>query len=295
MTPAKTKAYRSYSEIWSHNRGMITKVDAFVEALETHSGGPPNETRILDVGCGVGTMSLPAASLGYEVVAGDIDEASVRYGQRQVEEAGLETISFFCGPVQEEVVPDGSFDWVILADVLEHIAEPRGFLEMLKGYLKEGGHLWISIPNEVAPLCDALNLFGPYVRLKNGTRTLGKKILIRTGHADVLSTLKGEREGSTKAEEIEGTPEEFTPQYFNYSLNEDSPHLQQFTLDSLQKVTRRAGFETVSVTSGSLLYKCWPLHHVFDRLPALSVADHQIAQRFPHRAGNWWLVFRAVR
>jgi 2-polyprenyl-3-methyl-5-hydroxy-6-metoxy-1,4-benzoquinol methylase len=51
------------------------------------------------------------------------------------------------------LAPAGAYDYVVCADVLEHLREPLEVLRAARGLLREGGHLLISIPNVAyAPL-----------------------------------------------------------------------------------------------------------------------------------------------
>ena len=296
-------AYRRHSEIWNFNKGMITKVDHAINSIRRrHPNTPPREVRVLDVGCGVATVSLPIAAAGYSVTAVDIDEPSIRFCRRKAHDAGIKTITFVNGLLQDSLAPDGSYDWVFLADVLEHMDEPVEFLALLRGYLKPGGHLWISVPNETSALSmTPLNLFDPYVRVKNGVRSLGKKTLKLLGlwkglekrraglPSDHAATRNGEAAIHNKFSSIDEAIM-FSPSYFNYSLSTESNHVQWFTFNSIQEAVRSAGFEIASVHGGSLFYKCFPMYHIMDKFVLLSELDYKLAQLAPRWAGSWWLV-----
>jgi len=43
--------------------------------------------------------------------------------------------------------PNEFFDFIIFADILEHLIDPLKILKFFKKYLKKGGHIIISIPN----------------------------------------------------------------------------------------------------------------------------------------------------
>lgn len=95
--------------------------------------------RILDVGCGTGTM------LGYLSRYGraqgiDADEQAVRFcmerGVRDVQQVTVSTLPF----------ADGTFDLVTILDVLEHIDDDAGTLRELHRVLRPGGLLLVSVP-----------------------------------------------------------------------------------------------------------------------------------------------------
>lgn len=46
-----------------------------------------------------------------------------------------------------DIFPAGAYDYVVCADVLEHLREPGKVLASARGLLRPGGHLLVSIPN----------------------------------------------------------------------------------------------------------------------------------------------------
>jgi len=260
---------------------MITKVDHAVSAI----GFSSMPKRILDVGCGVGTLTLPLASCGHQMVAVDVDEESIAYCRDKATTHGLNNIDFRAGFLHDVVEARGEFDWVVLADVLEHIDKPAEFLQSLKGYLKPDGKLWISVPNERTSLAQ----FVPTFQIATAAKLLAAKAAPRA----LKSKLRGKRRGPNPAASPDVTvahSREFRPLYFNYSLNDHSPHVQQFTLQTIQGTVIEGGYTVQRVNGGSLFYKIWPLHKIMDRVPILAQLDHRLAQLARGVAGNWWLV-----
>jgi len=262
---------------------MITKVDHAVSAV----GASSKPKRVLDVGCGVGTLSLPLASCGHQIVAVDVDEESIEYCRGKAAKLGLANIDFRAGLLQDVVEAKNDFDWVVLADVLEHIDKPAEFLQALKSYLKPDGRLWISIPNESTSLAQ----FVPTFQVATAIKLLVAKAAPRT----LKSKLRGIRHGTTPVPPSKGSASrtrEFRPLYFNYSLNDHSPHVQQFTFQTIQETVIDGGYIVQRVDAGSLFYKMWPLHKIMDKLTLLAHLDHRLAQLVRRVAGNWWLVAR---
>jgi SAM-dependent methyltransferase len=106
---------------------------------------PPR--RVLDVGCGAGmTAALITEKYPGAVVIGiepDIALANLaRARMSAVIDGRVDDPS-----VQAQLKQDGSFDLIICADVLEHLAEPAEVLMRMTAMLTEGGHLITSIPN----------------------------------------------------------------------------------------------------------------------------------------------------
>lgn len=46
--------------------------------LKRELGRPPEQVRVLDVACGIGTQAIPLAQLGYSVVARDLSVGAVQ-------------------------------------------------------------------------------------------------------------------------------------------------------------------------------------------------------------------------
>ena len=101
--------------------------------------GPADGRRILDVGCGTGTMLTYLATLG-QADGVDIDEEAVGYchdrGLAQVTQAPADHLPY----------DDATFELVTALDVVEHIDDDLGVLREMKRVLKPGGGLLITVP-----------------------------------------------------------------------------------------------------------------------------------------------------
>ena len=96
--------------------------------------------RVLDVGCGNGYLGKILAERGFDVTgieqSGGTDAefpASVRLVEANLE-TGLPPL-------------DGKFDFILCADILEHLRDPMRLLKQLKERLAPGGELIASLPN----------------------------------------------------------------------------------------------------------------------------------------------------
>ena len=100
--------------------------------------------RVLDVGCGNGSqLALPLAERGFQVTGIDIDARSIEHARELAQ--NLTNATFVCGDVAE--LKAGSFDVVVLAEVLEHMTEPRTLLADSVKHLSEGGIVIVTVPN----------------------------------------------------------------------------------------------------------------------------------------------------
>jgi 2-polyprenyl-3-methyl-5-hydroxy-6-metoxy-1,4-benzoquinol methylase len=105
---------------------------------------PASGRRLLDVGCGVGTISLELQRRGFRVSG--IDFSSV--GVKKARAKGIEAL--LCD-VDASGIPfeDHSFDVIWAGDVLEHLFDPISMLEEVSRILKPGGKALISTPNDM--------------------------------------------------------------------------------------------------------------------------------------------------
>lgn len=95
---------------------------------------------VLDVGCGPGYLAGILAGRGYRVTG---IEGPGRAGAGFP--AGVELIE---ADLDEGLPPlEGRFDYILCADVLEHLRQPAALLTALHGRLAEGGSLLASLPN----------------------------------------------------------------------------------------------------------------------------------------------------
>ena len=102
----------------------------------------PGQGRILEIGCGVGNIAIPIASLGYHVTACDIHEPSIVNARRR---NNFNNLQFVHGSV--ESVNPREYDVVILTEVLEHVEKYREMIDLIAGSMKSKGTLIITVPN----------------------------------------------------------------------------------------------------------------------------------------------------
>lgn len=102
--------------------------------------------RVLDLGCGDGRHAYAAWRLGAGVVALDQAAAEVKHVRDRLDELGARNAVALRGDGLALPFPDGCFDRVIAAEVLEHVPDDRGMLAEAVRVLKPGGLLAVTVP-----------------------------------------------------------------------------------------------------------------------------------------------------
>ena len=100
--------------------------------------------RVLDVGCAQGNFSLALAERGYAVVAIDLRPSFLRYLRFKYEHGHLHCVT---ATVEAFPFRASTFDLVLLAEVIEHVAYPERLVRDLVRLLSPGGVLVVTTPN----------------------------------------------------------------------------------------------------------------------------------------------------
>lgn len=130
-------------ENWRYSTGSDNPIDleeSVMFSLLPKSGGG----RLLDVGCGMGTISQELQNRGFKVYG--IDFSSVA-----IEKARGKGINAIECDVDKDGIPfeDSYFDIVWAGDVIEHVFDPLFLLEEISRVLKPTGKVLISTPNDM--------------------------------------------------------------------------------------------------------------------------------------------------
>jgi 2-polyprenyl-3-methyl-5-hydroxy-6-metoxy-1,4-benzoquinol methylase len=113
----------------------------------------PGGSRVLDIGCGWGQVAKWLKPRGCRVTGIEPDPARLAEGAEFFDATYVGTAE----TLDTLGLEKGSFDVVMLADVLEHLPDPWSTLTALLPYLRPGGRVVVSIPN-VANYGARLNL-----------------------------------------------------------------------------------------------------------------------------------------
>ena len=155
---------RNYYPPWYHSRAQnqvrdITKTKIWGipwrDAMRTKTAPilkHRSEGRILDVGCGDGSMLKYLMDSGWTVCGVELQETSARYARDML---GL---NVFQGRLEDVDLPEKSFDVVTLFHVLEHLTDPSRTLKKARSLLKEDGIILVEVPNFASM---EARIFGP--------------------------------------------------------------------------------------------------------------------------------------
>ena len=130
-----------FIEKWKFDIGYYTFARHEIISLIKHDYSKP--IQILEVGCGLGATLTKIKYLwpnsfvyGIEIV-------------ERIAHIGANYLNIIPGNIESMELPyaSGQFDYIILADVIEHLHEPEETLRRLIPYLKTDGSFLCSIPN----------------------------------------------------------------------------------------------------------------------------------------------------
>lgn len=101
--------------------------------------------KVLELGCGEGNVTEEIRNQGFEVTGVDMNAEKIEMAQHRCPD-----ISFIQSDVLKLSLPQGSFDTIILPEILEHVTEETGnkMLDIAWRLLKTQGRLIVSVPNE---------------------------------------------------------------------------------------------------------------------------------------------------
>jgi ubiquinone/menaquinone biosynthesis C-methylase UbiE len=98
--------------------------------------------RILEIGCGIGTVVHELSKKGHDIIGIDISSEAIEYGRKKYGDISLEVQAAETLPYENE-----SFEVVLSFDLFEHIAEIDKHISEVKRVLRPGGYYLFQTPN----------------------------------------------------------------------------------------------------------------------------------------------------
>ncbi len=185
---------------------------------------PGRMLRILDIGCGSGYAVTRFLGCPHDAVLGiDLYAPNVAYAQQHYARPGLR---FECRSAESLVGEAAAYDVIVLADVLEHLADPAEVLRTCASLLVPGGLLLLTVPNGFGPF----EIESAFARIP----VLGPLVLTATAYLVAVLNKWGPLRGRW-SEALAGQPADLP-------YNADSGHVQFFSRARLQALLTGAGF-----------------------------------------------------
>ncbi len=116
------------------NEASIKNEVRYLKNLRTGS-------KFLDVGCGLGMGLAYAHQFHCELYATEFDSGALDFVRQHF------PVSTHQGDLKSAQYPDAFFDFVHISHVIEHVLDPRGYVQEMKRILKPGGILAIGTPD----------------------------------------------------------------------------------------------------------------------------------------------------
>ncbi len=126
-------------------------IDDILSLLLPQLAKPLNECIVLDMGCGIGGLSIPAATKVKEIKGIDLNESYVTICKQKAEKRGLQNIEFQVESLFD-LDEEEQYDIVLCSDVLEHVENQEGVLKRIVFSLKKGGVFYLTTNNKYWPM-----------------------------------------------------------------------------------------------------------------------------------------------
>ena len=124
--------------------------------------GDLSGVRVLEYGCGVGSMTVRLARSGADVTAFDISAGSIEVARRRAEINDVaDRVRFDVAPAEALPYTSGSFDVVFGKAVLHHLDLQLGSAELYR-VLRKGGKAAFSEPMGMNPILNVVRDHLPY-------------------------------------------------------------------------------------------------------------------------------------
>jgi SAM-dependent methyltransferase len=124
--------------------------------------GEKEPVRILDVGTASGYLGKSWRKSGHYIAGIEYDPAAAEKAREYYDAFQVADVESFAFPYRRE------FDYIVFADVLEHLRDPAAVLRRCLPALKESGKIVISVPNIANWIIRLGLLFGKFDYMDRG-------------------------------------------------------------------------------------------------------------------------------
>ena len=223
------------------------------------SDQPIAATKILDVGCGNGHISMYLGEMGYQVSGVDVSEDTIEKAQKLNH---LDNVSFSVVDAENIQLPARQYDAIVCSEVLEHLDHPSVLLETLHQALKDDGKLIVTVPNGVGPREVLVTKPILALRRQNGWTWRSVSRIKRTLGYD----------GTTVQSEADNLD-----------------HVQFFSKKDLESLARNNHFTIVKFQNVNFVEDVFPISLLSRRVKAIQRLDCKVADWLPHNYSGGFL------
>ncbi|MFA4887744.1 MAG: class I SAM-dependent methyltransferase [Candidatus Nanoarchaeia archaeon] len=224
--------------------------------------------RVLDVGCGVGNISLEIAKSGCDVTGIDSDQGSIEYANKR---NTFPNCTFLVSNAHTLQIKH-KFDIIICSEVLEHLTYPEKLIEFISNNLDKSGFLFLSIPNGYGP-----------AELSGIPRKVAGKILKKMHIYEPVRDFKHKiiKDPVKKAQK-------------NYGLDtlnthgQGALHEQFFTQRALKKLLKQHNLKVDELQKSFVFIGTFPLYYIYARSRPLQKFDCKLADNLPPAVVSGW-------
>ena len=225
------------------------------------------DLNVLDVGCGVGNISLEISKLGCKVTGIDIDKESIEYAKKR----SIKNCTFLVSNAHSLIIKE-KFDVIICSEVLEHLKHPERLIEFVSKNIKKSGFVFISIPNG----------YGPSELSVSPRRFIGK--MLKKMH--LYDQARNLRHSIVK-NPVKKAQDRFGLDTLN-AYGEGALHEQFFSMRSLKRLFNKFNLEIVKRQNSFILVGTFPFYYLYSRSRSLQEFDCNLADHVQAFISSGW-------
>lgn len=133
------RGWRSELDAGKEQRGNLrTNLDFLTETNLIRTND-----KILEIGCGIGSIVSDLSGKGYDITGIDISSQAIEYGLKKYGD-----IKLHVQPAEHLQFEDRTFDVVLSFDLFEHIAQVDAHISEVNRVLKQNGFYLLQTPNK---------------------------------------------------------------------------------------------------------------------------------------------------
>lgn len=114
----------------------------FIKILLNHTTNNKNQPRVLDIGCGYGFFVKLLNENNFDAYGLDISKQSTYFAKNN-----LQLKNIYTSDLSNQVFEDNFFNSIIALNLLEHVPDPDGLLQIIHKKLKKNGIFLLRVPN----------------------------------------------------------------------------------------------------------------------------------------------------